>query len=429
MKAHKQSLLALLLAAILASSCASRRAAQAPPRPVNATVAAANAAAGSTRPRTGDDDRPRVAPMEAAVEAAIAESGLAERATVAVAVMDIATGEWLVAHAPHLRMRPASTQKVVTAVTALDLLGPDYELRTRFCITGQLAGGTLRGDLWVVGAMDPLLTRADLAAAARRLRQAGIQRIEGRVCTDATMKDADKWGWGWCWDDDNPTLTPLLVDGRDEMSRHLPSALRAAGITGAAVGRKPTAGTMPASARELTAVTHPLTAVLRPMLEDSHNLSAEAVFYQVAAVGGTRGASRRQAAIHVGATMQRAGADTALSTVADGSGLSLYNYQTAFTFVRLLAYAATQERILPALYASLPVAAQTGTLRTRMAATAAAANVHAKTGSVSGVSTLVGYTTQQSTGHLLAFAILTNGVTNMAEGRALQDRICALISQ
>lgn len=64
-----------------------------------------------------------------------------------------------------------------------------------------------------------------------------------------------------------------------------------------------------------------------------------------------------------------------------------------------------------------------------MAGTPAAANVRAKTGSVTAVSTLVGYTTQRSTGHLIAFAIMNQGVQRMADGRALQDKICILLSE
>ena len=78
---------------------------------------------------------------------------------------------------------------------------------------------------------------------------------------------------------------------------------------------------------------------------------------------------------------------------------------------------------------ALPIAGMDGTLKKRMIGTPAAANVRAKTGSVSAVSTLVGYTTQRSTGHLFAFAIMNQGVTRMAEGRDFQDRVCILLSE
>lgn len=371
----------------------------------------------------------RRTPLQQHIDQLLAADITMQTAQVAVCAFDITANQLLYDYNSQQRMRPASTQKTFTAIAALDLLGPDYELRTRFCTSGHISGNTLRGDLWVVGAMDPLLTYTDLQHAAQRLKAIGVRRIEGRICLDAGMKDADKWGWGWCWDDDNPTLTPLLCGGRDDFGTRLCAALKSAGITGVAVSRRPTLGTMPAGATERTVVVHTLGEVLMPMMKDSHNLSAESVFYQMAAASGTRHASRKQAAQWMNDLLQRSGGRTDLSTVADGSGLSLYNYQTAANFVCLLTYASRSERILPTLWNALPIAAVDGTLKSRMADTPAAANVHAKTGSVSAVSTLVGYTTQRSTNHLIAFAILTQGVVHMAEGRNLQDQICIVLSE
>lgn len=64
-----------------------------------------------------------------------------------------------------------------------------------------------------------------------------------------------------------------------------------------------------------------------------------------------------------------------------------------------------------------------------MAETPAAFNVRAKTGTVTAVSTLVGYATQRSTNHLIAFAIMNQGVRRSADGRTFQDKVCALISE
>jgi D-alanyl-D-alanine carboxypeptidase/D-alanyl-D-alanine-endopeptidase (penicillin-binding protein 4) len=57
--------------------------------------------------------------------------------------------------------------------------------------------------------------------------------------------------------------------------------------------------------------------------------------------------------------------------------------------------------------ATLPVAAQSGTLATRLTGTAAAGNAHAKTGSMSNVRALSGYVTSGD-GEVLAFAVLAN---------------------
>ena len=182
---------------------------------------------------------------------------------------------------------------------------------------------------------------------------------------------------------------------------------------------------------------------LLPMLKESDNLCAEAVFYHVGKAysiytslkAGAKSYSRKNAAAAVSAIIDKSplpqwGGREGISTVADGSGLSLYNYQTPAAFTCLLAYATTRpEAILNPLLAALPIAAVDGTLKSRMSGTPAASNVRAKTGSVSSVSTLVGYTTQRSTGHLIAFAIMNLGVSRMADGRNFQDKVCVLLSE
>lgn len=345
----------------------------------------------------------------------LATDTLLQRTQLGLHIVDLNTGAVLYARNEQQRMRPASTEKVVTAIAALDRLGPSYLLATRLLTTAKVSSGTLQGDLYVQGVMDPLLSTADVQALAAQLKSAGIRRIAGRLMADASFKDTDEYGWGWCWDDDNPTLSPLLVGGKPDLMAALRKALSKAGIT---VTKGTATGTAPASARCLAALQRPLTDVLQPMMKESDNLCAEAVFYQM-------GKSRKQIApvIH-----QIIGTGT--SVVADGSGLSLYNYQTPETFTRLLTYAAARpDSIFNPLLAALPIAAVDGTLKKRMADTPAAANVRAKTGSVTAVSTLVGYTTQRSTGHLIAFAIMNQGVRRMAEGRALQDKICILLSE
>ena len=379
-------------------------------------------------------------------------------------IIDLTSGEIVYAKGERQRMRPASTEKMVTAITALDCLGPSYCLTTALLSAATVSGGTLQGDLYVRGAMDPLLTVADVRRLVSQLKAAGVKKVAGRLVADVSMKDEDEYGWGWCWDDENPVLSPLLCGGKPALMDQLRSALRTAGITvakGTAKGTFPKqygpADTTSASKRyELAAIRRPLTEVLKPMMKESDNLCAEAVFYQIkrptpspSPEGGERLVlknptgkhwGRKRSAAIINELIERTANDQcsmfnvqcsmATGLVADGSGLSLYNYQTPETFTRLLTYAAArQDSIYLPLLEALPIAGVDGTLEKRMKDTPAAANVRAKTGSVSAVSTLVGYTTQRSTGHVFAFAILNNGLPRMAEGRTLQDKICVLLSE
>ena len=75
------------------------------------------------------------------------------------------------------------------------------------------------------------------------------------------------------------------------------------------------------------------------------------------------------------------------------------------------------------LYASMPIAGIDGTLDDRMRRGHAHGNVHAKTGTVTGVSALAGYCTAAN-GHKLCFSIINMGIRRSATGRRFQDRVC-----
>ena len=63
---------------------------------------------------------------------------LFETTQVAVMVYDLTTDTPLYTHNHRQLMRPASCMKLVTAITALDQLGSNYEYKTRICYTGLL---------------------------------------------------------------------------------------------------------------------------------------------------------------------------------------------------------------------------------------------------------------------------------------------------
>lgn len=344
-----------------------------------------------------------------------AEDSLLTVSQLGLQIVNLTTGDIIYSYDARQRMRPASTEKVVTAIAALDQLGPHYQFQTQLLATAPLKDGVLQGDLYIKGGMDPLLSAADVRVLAQRLKAAGVHKVTGRLLADASFKDEDEFGWGWCWDDDNPTLTPLLLGGKPGLAAQMLSALRNAGIT---LAKGVAKGVAPATARCLAAFYRPLAEVLLPMMKESDNLCAESVFYQL-------GRSRKLIAPRIYQILNAEG-----SSVADGSGLSLYNYQTPEVFTRLLAYAAARpDSIFNPLLEALPIAGIDGTLKKRMTGTPAAANVRAKTGSVTAVSTLVGYTTQRSTNQLIAFAIMNQGVSRMAEGRNFQDKVCVLLSE
>ncbi|HEU4883726.1 MAG TPA: D-alanyl-D-alanine carboxypeptidase/D-alanyl-D-alanine-endopeptidase [Longimicrobium sp.] len=91
---------------------------------------------------------------------------------------------------------------------------------------------------------------------------------------------------------------------------------------------------------------------------------------------------------------------------ADGSGLSRYNL-VAPEFLAALLQRETRSPHFDVLYAALPVAGRDGTLAGRMRGTPAEANVHAKTGTLSGVRSLSGYVTTAA-GERMVFSMIVN---------------------
>ncbi len=79
---------------------------------------------------------------------------------------------------------PASTIKLATTWTALDLLGPTYTWPTRFYALGPISNGVLKGDLLIRGYGDPYLVLEDFWSMLGELRRAGIRDIEGDLLLD-----------------------------------------------------------------------------------------------------------------------------------------------------------------------------------------------------------------------------------------------------
>ena len=80
--------------------------------------------------------------------------------------------------------------------------------------------------------------------------------------------------------------------------------------------------------------------------------------------------------------------------------------------------------IFKIFYSSLPIAGVDGSLKDRMLESSTKNNVHAKTGSLSGASSLSGYL-HSANGHLIAFSIIINNFPGSSKpARMFEDDIC-----
>ena len=353
------------------------------------------------------------------------KSDMFETSQVGMMVYDLDADSAIYCHNERQLMRPASTMKLLTAITAIDKLGGSYQFKTDLCYTGEVTDGTLSGNIYCVGGFDPRFNIDDMRAFVESIRKMGVDTIRGTIYADKSMKDEAQYGEGWCWDDDNPILSPLLVGRKDVFIDRFVQELREAGIVVDAFtgqGRKPD------DAFCICRRFHTIDQVLMRMLKESDNLYAESMFYQIGAASGNQPATAHSARSVMNRLIKKVGLDPKRYNIADGSGLSLYNYVTAELEVRLLRYAFKNNNIYLHLHPSLPQAGTDGTLRKRMTSPFTQGNVYAKTGTLSGISSLAGYCTAAN-GHRLAFAIINQGLLHGRNGRSFQDRVCTILCQ
>ena len=386
-------------------------------------------------------------------------------------------------------MMPGSTMKIVTLAAAAELLGWDHQFETQVVSSAPIDQGVLRGDLVVVGGGDPSISERGetpglLKTIARRVREAGIIRIEGGVIGHDDLFDDNGFGDGWTLDN-LPYGYAAAVSALEYNEGSVDLVIRAGSIVGdpVEIQMHPEAGRLQVDNRLVTAaetgtgmlrlkrlpgtsrvivegqipakaapfvrtasvdnptaffvsafrdaligegiqvhgdavdiddflakpdlsdaraiVSHrspPLRAIAASMMRVSQNQYAEAL---LKAIGG------RDKAANV---LNRWGLANDSYVIADGSGLSRYNYVTSEALVRVLRQMRSEPKHAQAFSDSLPVAGRDGPLSRRLAGTPAEGRVRAKTGTVDNVRAITGYVDTVG-GESLLFAILANNFT------------------
>lgn len=333
---------------------------------------------------------------------------------------------------------PASTMKLLTAAAALEVLGPGHTFQTRV-VSG--AGNRIV----LVGGGDPLLARrpgptypqvADVVtlarATARALREQGVRRV--RLAYDDSLFTGPPVNPHWP-DDYVPDgvvapITALWVDeGRPPggLGRVADPSLDAANAFAQALGRagirvkgEPKPGRAEEEAAPLAAVdSPPLSAIVEHTLSLSDNEAAEVLGHQVGLATGGQGSYADGAR---GVERVLAGLDVPLggAVVHDGSGLSRQDRLDPGTLAAVLETAASGDRPeLRSVLTGLPVAGFSGSLEDRFdtSAPAGRGRVRAKTGTLTGVSSLAGVATDLD-GNPMVFVL-------MADRVALEDTLDA----
>lgn len=344
---------------------------------------------------------------------------------------------------------PASVEKLFTATAALARMGPAARLATTVLGVGRLApGGVWEGDLYLRGGGDPTFGSTSFirghyggegasvsALVAQLVRVDGIHRITGSVKGDESYFDALRGEPSSGYAEDpflEGTLSGLAFNRGaigSERGAHAPAAYAAHALysalkaDGVSIASRSGAAPTPAGAVQLAQVQSPtLAELLGLMLPPSDNFFAETLVKDLGASFAAAGTTPAGAAVVSSTIASLLGVQP---RVIDGSGLSPADRTSPYQVADLLVELAGTP-IGAVLREHLAVAGRTGTLSLRMRHTGAAGRCEGKTGTLTGVSNLVGYC-QSSDGHELAFAIFTDGISIEA-AHVFQDHMAITIA-
>jgi D-alanyl-D-alanine carboxypeptidase/D-alanyl-D-alanine-endopeptidase (penicillin-binding protein 4) len=367
------------------------------------------------------------------------------------------TNAWF-AHNSTALLAPASNMKLLTAAAALEILGADTTLSTRFLADSAPQDGVVAGNLYVVGGGDPLLTteayqrrngedrlpETDLEMVADALVAAGVRQVTGSVVGDAGRYDARTTIP--TWPDrhrEGGTIAPLsalLVNdawtidpttGAGEGGPAPDPAQHAAAVMtqllverGVVVAGPPIAGSAPATASEVLAVPSlPVEGLVQEVLRYSDNTTAELLVKEIGKVRGGEGSTAAgTAAVLSWAT--EVGLPVEGVVMLDGSGLSYENLVTC----DLLGAVLRRDGPDGTLATGLAVPGQPGTLEDRFAAGEWPERLRAKTGTLNTVAALSGWLLTRP-GASLDFEILLNTGERRVAGDdlAFQQRVLEVL--
>ena len=150
--------------------------------------------------------------------------------------------------------------------------------------------------------------------------------------------------------------------------------------------------TTPPDANKICTFRRSYGNIIENLNKTSDNLSAEMTLYALSEKYSGKPATADSGVQLINLMIDTIGLNHKDYRIVDGSGVSHYNVVSAELLVNILKYFYSKNpELYEILYNSFPIAGLDGTLENRMRKSAAANNVHAKTGTLTGVSTLSGY--------------------------------------
>lgn len=137
-----------------------------------------------------------------------AHDTILSHATIGFHIMDVSSQKTLASYNPDISISPASTLKLITTATALEMFGKDYQFLTRIEYTGKLlSSGKLLGDLYITGQGDPTLgskyfpsSKNLISQWVTKIEQKKITSIKGAIIADGSFLSREI-PRTWIWED------------------------------------------------------------------------------------------------------------------------------------------------------------------------------------------------------------------------------------
>lgn len=380
-----------------------------------------------------------LAQLGAENELAIAMEQLAafvdDRSCLSVSVDGRTVGSWN----GDLAVIPASTNKLLIAGAATEVLGADHRFTTSVAVTPAVEG-VVDGDIYLLGGGDPLLVAGgfeldddvagssattSLDALADAVVDAGITTVLGAVVGDATRYDDQyvnpTWGTGIAFVDAGPIGGLVVNDGQtvgrsgrqtdpgQAAAREFARLLRDRGVS---VYDGWEAGAVEPGTPVLASIeSAPLSSIVADMLTRSDNDTAEMLLKEIGVVGASDGTTAAGLRV-LDQTVRSWGVPMDHVVLTDGSGLSANNRLTCDTLVGVLDHLADTTAV-----EGLAVAGRSGTLIDEFLGSPVEGRLVAKTGTLANppadadppeVKALAGFL-DANNGDLLGFALVLNG--------------------
>ncbi len=132
----------------------------------------------------------------------VKKSSLNEASTVAISIKNVKDSTVVYEQNSKKLLHPASTLKIFTAYSSLNILGADYNFKTQFLKDEN-------NNLYIKLGADPLLTSSQLKVAFHKLKESGNTKFNN-IYFDDSVLDKKEFATGWMWDDDINPYTPKV---------------------------------------------------------------------------------------------------------------------------------------------------------------------------------------------------------------------------